>query len=170
METWKTSELKKSVPFGQLPVLDADGKILAQSSAINRYLGRQFGLAGANDWESAQIDALHDGFVDVRAKVFPVKMEKDEGKKKEATKTLIEETLKPAFERYTKFLADNGTGFFVGKKLSWFDIAFADAIATWEEWFPEAMGACPKLVEFSHRIRELPALKEWIAKRPKTEW
>lgn len=33
-------------PFGQLPVLKIEGKPLAQSSAIERYLAREFGLAG----------------------------------------------------------------------------------------------------------------------------
>ncbi|VDO84943.1 unnamed protein product [Haemonchus placei] len=36
-------KLKEDMPFGQLPVLDIDGKQLCQSFAIVRYLAKQFG-------------------------------------------------------------------------------------------------------------------------------
>lgn len=48
------------MPFGQVPVLEVDGKQLAQSYAIARYLARQHGLAGQDDWEQAQVDMYAD--------------------------------------------------------------------------------------------------------------
>ena len=48
------------MPFGQGPVLEVGGKHLAQSYAIARYLARQHGLAGENDWEQAQVDMYAD--------------------------------------------------------------------------------------------------------------
>jgi glutathione S-transferase len=53
------------MPFGQVPVLSVDGKLLAQSYAIYRYLAREFVLAGKNSWEQAQCDAVADVTSDV---------------------------------------------------------------------------------------------------------
>lgn len=53
------------MPFGALPVLEVDGKHLAQSNTIARYLARQHGLAGHDDWERAQADMYGDHVVDL---------------------------------------------------------------------------------------------------------
>lgn len=53
-------------PLQQLPVLDVDGKRMHQSTSIARYLGKQVGLAGDNDWESYEIDAVADTVMDFR--------------------------------------------------------------------------------------------------------
>ena len=52
-------------PFGQVPVLEVDGKPLAQSNAIARYLARQHGLAGQNEWEQSQADMYVDCIYDL---------------------------------------------------------------------------------------------------------
>lgn len=72
-----------ATPFGQLPILEVDGKPIPQSIAIARFLAKRFGkflfvdklfrflwlncyfifisgFAGADDLEEAQIDALVD--------------------------------------------------------------------------------------------------------------
>jgi len=54
------------MPFGQMPVLEIDGKRIVQSSAICRYLAKLVGLAGDNDFESMQIDSVVDIFNDLR--------------------------------------------------------------------------------------------------------
>lgn len=54
------------MPFGQMPVLDVDGKIYAQSTAISRYLAKQVGLIGKDDLENLAIDIAVDTFHDFR--------------------------------------------------------------------------------------------------------
>ncbi|KAK3930082.1 Glutathione S-transferase [Frankliniella fusca] len=65
----KWAEAKNKMPFGQMPVLDIDGKIFAQSTAISRYLAKQVGLSGKDDIENLQIDIAVDLFHDFRQKI-----------------------------------------------------------------------------------------------------
>lgn len=48
---------KKTMPYGQVPVLEVDGLQIAQSGAIVRFLAKRLNLNGANDVEAALIDA-----------------------------------------------------------------------------------------------------------------
>lgn len=55
-----------AMPFGQVPILEIDGKILNQSGAISRYLSKKAGLAGSDEWESLLIDIAVDNFNDLK--------------------------------------------------------------------------------------------------------
>lgn len=55
-----------ATPMGQMPILEVDGKVVHQSAAILRYLGRRFGLAGSNDWEALLIETVADSITDFR--------------------------------------------------------------------------------------------------------
>ena len=57
------------MPYGQVPVLEVDGKQMHQSSAICRYFAKQCGLAGKNDFEAYEIDATVDTIHDLRSSV-----------------------------------------------------------------------------------------------------
>ena len=54
------------MPFGQVPVLEVDGsKMLAQSHTIARFLARQHGLAGQDEWEQSRADMYVDCIYDL---------------------------------------------------------------------------------------------------------
>ncbi|KAJ9587111.1 hypothetical protein L9F63_028317, partial [Diploptera punctata] len=59
-------KLKPSMPFGKTPVLEIDGKQTHQSGAVSRYLAKQVGLSGKDDWENLEIDMIVDTFTDFR--------------------------------------------------------------------------------------------------------
>lgn len=47
--------------YGQVPILEVNGKYLAQTQTIARFLARKFNLTGADDWEAAKCDEVVDG-------------------------------------------------------------------------------------------------------------
>lgn len=55
-----------ATPFGQLPLLERNGKRIAQSMAISRYLATVVDLAGKNDLENLEIDSIVDSINDLR--------------------------------------------------------------------------------------------------------
>lgn len=54
------------MPFGKVPVLEIDGKVVNQSMAISRYLAKKAGLTGNDEWESLLIDIAVDNISDMR--------------------------------------------------------------------------------------------------------
>ena len=47
-----------AMPFGQLPALEYDGKLISQSMPIARFIARENGLAGKDNWEAAKADMV----------------------------------------------------------------------------------------------------------------
>lgn len=57
--------LLAATPWGQVPILEVDGEVLAQSNTIARFLGRKFQLCGESDWEAAKCDEYVDATNDL---------------------------------------------------------------------------------------------------------
>jgi len=111
-------------PFGQAPVLEVDGKLIAQTGAIARYCGKQGGFYPRDDdFAAAKIDEIIDTATDITnalGKTF--RMEEEE--KKAARVVLTTETLPKYFAALEKMMTENGsTGFYVGKSMTIADLA-----------------------------------------------
>ncbi|XP_050391094.1 probable glutathione S-transferase 7 [Patella vulgata] len=125
-ETWPA--FKPKTPFGQLPVLEVDGKLYGQSGAIFNYLAKELGFYGKGNLEALKVDVvigLVNDFVPLMIKVFFI--EQDEAKKKELKEKLLTEDATKFFTNFEKVLKENGsTGYFVGKELTMADIVVYD--------------------------------------------
>ena len=85
-EDWK--DLKPKTPFGTVPILEVDGKTLGGSIPIAVFLAQRHGLAGANDFENAEIAGIMDCLGDLMLGLMAMLFEKDEAHKAELKKKL----------------------------------------------------------------------------------
>ena len=106
------------MPFGQVPVLEVDGKMLAQSITIARHLARENGLAGETSWDQAIADQYVDCLTDLAAGFKPFLFEKDLEKKKEMFDKYYQDNIKAHLEKIEAHLAKNETGFLVGNAVN----------------------------------------------------
>jgi len=171
-------EMKQGMPFGTIPVLYVDGKMLAQSAAIARYVAREVGIDGKTNLEKAQADMLVDGVKDaidaaggIPALVMAMFM-KDDAKYKELWAVYKQGSLLPFLKRYTGFLKANSSGhgqFFVGDHLTWADIVIAEVVDRMDACFePGILSAFPELKAHRDKVHALPAIAERVAARPKS--
>jgi glutathione S-transferase len=75
--------------FGQVPLLEHNGKNLVQSWSILRYLGKQFGYYPETSEEAWAVDSLVDACEDYLTKYFRANFEKDEERKKQLTSEFL---------------------------------------------------------------------------------
>ncbi|KAJ1368936.1 hypothetical protein KIN20_030301 [Parelaphostrongylus tenuis] len=166
------ASIKPKLPFGQMPVLEVDGRQLAQSQAINRYLAKTFGFAGKDPFEEAVIDSLVDQYTDYRNDIKPffyVALGFAPGD----LDKLKKETFMPAREKFlgflTKFLKKNASsGFLVGNSLTWVDVLIADHVSDFSKRVPEFFDGFPEVKAHMEKVHSNPKIKKWIDSRPQT--
>jgi len=173
--------LKSTLKFGQMPFLEVDGKTITQSMAIARFLARRYKLAGQNELEEAEADAIVDCMTDCFNGFIACMLE---GKMKrndpERQKMLIDEFITktlPAFlDVIQKVLEENGGKYLVGSNLTWADLVFVASLEMLitghglmpEYQNPDALKNHQPIADFKKSIENLPNIKAWIEKRPKT--
>jgi len=173
--------LKSTLKFGQVPVLEVDGKTIAQSMSIARFLARRYNLAGKNELEEAEADmmvgVMDDAFSDFVACLLEGKMKRnDEARQKILIEEFKTKTLPAFLDVMQKVLDDNGGNYLVGSDLTWADLVFVCGL----EMFVNGHGMMPdyenkdalkdhkSISEFKQKIEDLPNIKAWIEKRPNT--
>ena len=81
-EEWPTAKTSGLYEFGQLPMLEIEGKQLVESWSILRYLGRLYGYYSDEDLEAAyRIDSILDSCEDFMRTRFKFTSEQDADRK-----------------------------------------------------------------------------------------
>jgi len=161
-------KFKEETPFGQVPVLYADEKCIAQSLAIARYFARECGIDGKTSWDKARADMLVDGVNDFIAgggTLFPIvmaKWTKDEEKFKAAWGPFKEKGLIPFLKKYTEFLKESKSGWFVGDSLTWADLLISEFVHRCNTCFePGCIADYPELKAHSDKIHQIEQIKKY---------
>ena len=162
----QTGELpnKKIAPFKQLPVLEVDGKIFAQTGAIARFCGKLSGLYPKNDdYNAALIDQIIEGAQDINYLVTLSGRDKDTERKKIARNILATRHLPKWFQFLENLLKQNTKSiYFVDSDLTIADLAIWRLLG----WLKSGMldGVPTNILdEYDH----LNKLREEIYKNPK---
>ena len=166
-EQW--AELKPTMPFGQMPVLEVDGTRIANSIVIARYLAEEFGLAGSNSFENSQLAGIAEAVRDVFVEMAKAHFEKDEEKKAELLKTFKEKTIPFVLGKFEALSSANNNGYLCGNKLTWADLAFFSWISIMIPHAPAVLDNCPSLKKLKETVETLPNIAKWLKERPVTE-
>ena len=120
-------DLKASgkLPYGQLPILEVDGVVIAQSLAIARFCGRQSGLYPMeNAVDAARVDEILDTASQITDLLHPSMREENMEKRAAMRQKLATETLPSWLGFLAKRLLSSGeTHYFVGGQLTVADLA-----------------------------------------------
>ena len=155
-------------PFGQFPILQINGKTIAQTGAIARFCGKLSGLyPSENQFDAAKVDEVIDLATDITNQIRPALREKDPKLSEKMRRELSESILPRWLGFLEKILEDNKkNSFFVGNTLSIADLA-AWRLCGWIaggiiEGIPEnILVNFPRLDNHQNKINNLPKIIEW---------
>ena len=158
----------KRAPFHQLPVIEVDGKIIGQTGAIARYCGKVSNLYSDDIVLAAKIDQIIDAATDITNLVSPTIREKDQIKKMEDRKVLVNKLLPRWFRYLENLLSEDDSTWFVEKMtiadiaiwrlLGWLTSGIIDGIPT------SIVDDFPKLKNIHHQVHTHPKVQEWMLK------
>jgi len=160
---------KPQTPFGAMPVLEVDGRIVTQSNTINRYVGKLADLYPSDPWQAALCDEAMDAVEDITTQTIAT-FDLPEEEKKVRRKALAEGPLTLYLTRLQERLEAQGGQYFAGNRLSVADLKVCGWIGHLRSGkldhvptdLPDRVA--PKLVEHWERIRNHPGVKAYHAK------
>ncbi|KAK0423122.1 hypothetical protein QR680_007983 [Steinernema hermaphroditum] len=168
--TWPP--LKEGMPLKQIPVLEVDGVKIGQCIAIARFLGREFGFAGKNNIENAQLDMLGDLIMDIYnssgINEWPyVLLGMKEGNKDEYFRDVVLPALDKQAPLVESIIEKNGHKLLFGDKVTWVDVVAAEFFSRFIDFgAPDGLKKYPHIEGLVKKVHSIPAIKEHIEKRP----
>nr|WOZ07764.1 glutathione S-transferase GSTs9 [Agrotis ipsilon] len=161
---------KPNTLFGQMPVLEIDGKQYAQSLAISRYLGRKYGLAGDTLEDGLEIDQIVDLVNDLRAKAAQVRYEKDEAVQEAKHADYVKNVYPDYLERLNAVLVKNNGHLALGK-LTWGDFVLAGMLDYLKMMMrmPDLEKKYPAFQKVVDNVYAIPKVQEYYKNSPKSD-
>ncbi|XP_046969312.1 glutathione S-transferase 2-like [Vanessa cardui] len=168
-EEWP--ELKSSMPFGQMPVLEIDGKQYAQSTAIARYLGRKYGLAGKDIEEDFEIDQIIEFYNDIRIKASAIFHETDENVKARMQENNEKNVYPFLLQKLDDIITKNDGHMALGK-LTWADFVFAGMYDCFKFilQISDLDEKYPSFKKLQEKVLAIPKVKAFCDNAPKSDF
>jgi glutathione S-transferase len=162
--------LRDTMPFQQLPVLEVDGKVIAQSNTINRYLGKLAGLYPKDDWQAALVDEVMDAVEDITTRIGnTIRLEGEA--KKHAREALAAGPIPRFLEQLEARLKAGGGEWFVDKRMTVADLKCYILVRWLKSGVIDDVPAdivdrhAPLLAKHLERVRNHPKIAAYYAAR-----
>ncbi|XP_033316724.1 hematopoietic prostaglandin D synthase-like [Bombus bifarius] len=161
-ELWP--QYKDSMPYKKLPVLEVDGKPVAEADDVARYLARMYDLMGRNERDALICDELVETLGDLKQAICYYRMEEDPEKKEARKNQLLNETIPLYLTKFDQIIGENG-GYIIPSITTWADFVFSAAVEDIEYMFG-ALDIYPALQALQKRIHRIPAISDWLGDHP----
>jgi glutathione S-transferase len=163
---------REKTPFHAVPVLEVDGKSIAQSNTILRYVGKLAGLYPKDDWQAALCDEVMDASEDIGSRIGGTMQLADDAKKK-AREALAAGAIPRHLEQLQERLTNGGGEYFVDKRLTVADLKVIGLVRWLRsgalDHIPKDLvdRVAPALVKHYDRVASNPKIAAYYASRKK---
>lgn len=163
------AEVRRQTPFGQVPVLSVDGKLISQSDAILRYAGKLSGLYPVDPLQALLCDEVNFVVEEHAIKMDPTYRLSGE-EQKAARLALVNGSLPVLLKWLAQRLAEQGGKFFGGDQANIADLkVFVNTRGLSSgrlDHIPVTLvqDLAPSLIEHAQRVADLPEVQAYYAK------
>ncbi len=156
--------VRDETPFRAVPVLEVDGRVITQSNAINRYVGKLAGLYPDDNLEAARCDEVMDAVEDVVTRVVATFGIETAAEMKAARVALVEGPISLYLVRLQDILRARGRRYFADDRLTIADLKVYVWIRSLRAGILDHVPAdltdrlAPDLVEHCERVLKHPGV------------
>jgi glutathione S-transferase len=159
----------EKVPFLNLPYLEfPGGRVISQSNAVLKAIGRRYHLNGETLDEHDLVDELLHTWMDFQAEYDKMTYECDKTQFEEYRRSFLAKTMVYYYGRLDTLLAARETPYLAGNKVTVVDFkawSSIDAVARLQDGASriKSVEAHHHVVEWLRRVEELPSVRAYLA-------
>lgn len=150
--------LTGKLPFDQMPLLEMDGLCLSQSSAMVRYLARIGNFYGDNDGDAMWCDMFAGAAADFAETALQAAFQSTA----QAAVSMLTDRFGKFAPKFEAHLSKNAAGVCAGSRLTFADIALAEALSGYLEWCPDILADTPHVKALYARVLEEPGIARYL--------
>lgn len=154
-----------------MPILtvteNAKSTMYGQSAACAKYIAKMNGLFGSTPEEELLIDEVFECVADLQREIGKFYFEKDETKKAEQKKKVMEEAL-PRFNDYFKLRSSTygKKGYIIGPKMTLADLHTYNVLDQASGAIEGLLSSYPELTKHTELMKSDPKIATWIKTMP----